>query len=323
MQAKENILFKDLLGQSLATAFLSAALEKNKIAPAYIFSGPEGVGRKRAAMRFLEGILNDGQVDLIQRRRLENANHPDLLYVEPTYQYQGKLIPKSLALTEEINKRSTPQIRLEQIRDVSEFLGRIPLESSVGMVILESIETISETASNALLKTLEEPSNGILILLSSRPDCLLSTIRSRCQNIPFLPLSQSNSKTALITTLSSNGEEISQAINQPELLNLANGSPGALYKHIKIWETIPEELWTNLHKLPNNPLDGLHLAKEITESLDVEQQLWLIDWLEENIWIKQKNPIRLKRLEKLRSHLVGYVQPRIAWEVAILELIKC
>ena len=76
-----SALFGDLIGQPLAVDLLSAALAQERVAPAYLFAGPEGVGRQLAAVRFLEGLLADGQPSARERRRLLERNHPDLLWV--------------------------------------------------------------------------------------------------------------------------------------------------------------------------------------------------------------------------------------------------
>ena len=60
------------------------------------------------------------------------------------------------------------------------------------MVLIDGVDAMAEKAANALLKTLEEPGNGLLVLISERPERLLSTIRSRCQQIPFFRLSNEN-----------------------------------------------------------------------------------------------------------------------------------
>ncbi|NDD46248.1 MAG: DNA polymerase III subunit delta', partial [Synechococcaceae bacterium WB9_4xB_025] len=104
-------LFSDLVGQPLAVALLQAALERDRVAPAYLFSGPEGVGRKLAALRFLEGVLADGRSDQRQRRRLETRNHPDLLWVEPTYSDKGQLVPASKAAEAGVSRKAPPQLR--------------------------------------------------------------------------------------------------------------------------------------------------------------------------------------------------------------------
>ena len=133
-------LFKNIVGQNHAISILLAAIEKNRIAPAYLFQGPEGVGKKIIARRFLEGLLNHGEPDLKKRLRLENKNHPDLLWIEPTYIKDGKLIPISQS-DDSFNQKSLPQIRLEQIKEIKKFLSKKTLEAPLGMVIVESIES--------------------------------------------------------------------------------------------------------------------------------------------------------------------------------------
>ena len=64
----------------------------------------------------------------------------------------------------------------------------------------------------------------------------------------------------------------------------------------------------------------MQLAKEITEELNIEQQLWFIDFEQNRIWMKEKNSNIVKKLEELRKQLLNYVQPRIAWEVTLLEI---
>ena len=113
-----SALFEDLIGQPLAVDLLSAALAQGRVAPAYLFAGPEGVGRQLAAVRFFEGLLADGQPSVRERRRLLERNHPDLLWVEPTYQHQGRLLTRAEAEEAGLSRRTPPQLRLEQIRDV-------------------------------------------------------------------------------------------------------------------------------------------------------------------------------------------------------------
>jgi DNA polymerase-3 subunit delta' len=71
---------------------------------------------------------------------------------------------------------------------------------------------------------------------------------------------------------------------------------------------------------PGEPLSALALARDLTEALDVEQQLWLLGWWQLWLWRRRPNPKLQLRLERLRSQLRAYVQPRLAWEVALIEL---
>ena len=311
-------LFEDLLGQTRAVALLEASLVKGRLAPAYLFAGPDGVGRRLAALRFLEGVLAGPKGDAGIRRRLQEGNHPDLLWVEPTYQDKGQLVPASKAEELGLARRAAPQLRLEQIRDVSRFLSRRAVEARGCVVVLEHAEAMAEGAANALLKTLEEPGEGLLILIAATPEQLLTTIRSRCQQIPFTRLSSEQ----LAVVLERCGEPAPTA-DPPELLELAAGSPGALLRCRQAWADLPEGLAARLLDLAvaAEPLQALALARDLAEALDAEQQLWLLGWWQLALWRRQAPAVaQLQRLERLRSQLGAYVQPRLAWEVALLEL---
>ena len=325
-------LFADLLGQPRAVALLAAALERRRLAPAYLFAGPDGVGRRLAARRFLEGVLTGGaRPDPALRRRLAQGNHPDVLWVEPTYNHQNQLVPVSAALAQGLARRAPPQLRLEQIREVSRFLGRRPVEGERCLVVLEAAERMAEPAANALLKTLEEPGGGLLVLICAAPEQLLSTIRSRCQPVPFSRLSPELLQRVLAELPPAPGDadapgaaEPELPAEPPELLELAAGSPGALLAHRSQWRALPVGLAERLLNLAADPLEALALARDLCEALDAEQQLWLLDWWQLALWRRQKplRPAPLRRLERLRAHLRAFVQPRLAWEVALLELAR-
>jgi DNA polymerase-3 subunit delta' len=310
-----SALFDGLVGQPLAVDLLEAALQQKRLAPAYLFAGPEGVGRRLAALRFLEGVLSEGVGCERARRRLEDRNHPDLVWIEPTFQHQGRLLTRDEAVEAGVNRRTPPQLRLEQIRGVRRALGRQPVESPRGMVVIESTEAMAEAAANALLKTLEEPGHGLLILLTAAPERLLSTIRSRCQLIRFVRLGLPSVAEVLRRL---------DAVEQdpPELLAMAAGSPGAVLEHRSRWSALPTELMPRLRHLPNEPMHALALARDVCEALDGEQQLWLINWWQQVLWTSSVDVDSLKRLEILRRHLLSFVQPRLAWEVALLDLTK-
>ena len=310
-----SALFDGLVGQPLAVDLLEAALQQKRLAPAYLFAGPEGVGRRLAALRFLEGVLSEGVGCERARRRLEDRNHPDLVWIEPTFQHQGRLLTSDEAVEAGVNRRTPPQLRLEQIRGVRRALGRQPVESPRGMVVIESTEAMAEAAANALLKTLEEPGHGLLILLTAAPERLLSTIRSRCQLIRFVRLDRPSVAEVLRRL---------DAVEQdpPELLAMAAGSPGAVLEHRNRWAALPTELIPRLRHLPNEPMPALALARDVCEALDGEQQLWLINWWQQALWTSSRDVESLKRLETLRRHLLSFVQPRLAWEVALLDLTK-
>lgn len=319
----DDPLFTDLVGHSLAVRLLRAALTSGRLAPAYLFAGPEGVGRRLAARRFLEGVISGGSGDPVLRRRLAEGNLADLLWQEPTFLHQGQVVPASQAEAQGVSQRTPPQIRLEQVREVTRFLSRRPIESPRPLVVIEAAEAMAEAAANALLKTLEEPGDGLLILISSAPERLLVTIRSRCQWIPFPPLTAAEMDRVLSRAEGTAASEGTTTREDPaELLALAGGSPGALLAHRRQWQRLPEGLADRLWQRSTNPLEALELAREISENLDGEQQLWLLQWWQNALWRRHRTPQPLARLEVLRKHLLSHVQPRLAWEVTLLDLAR-
>ena len=313
-------IFERICGQELAIQILISAISKEHLAPAYLFSGPEGVGRKKTAKVFIQAILDKNINKPDTTRKIESNNHPDLLWIEPSYMSQGKSISQSEAKLENISIKSPPQIRLNQIKGIIEFLGKQPLESERSIVIIEDIERMNESASNALLKTLEEPNNGLFILITERPEKLLSTIRSRCQVVPFLRLNDKN-LNQIIQTL-----EVDHSIHQipteriQELISFSDGSPGKYLSNIKYWVNISTALKDRLEIKLDNKVEILKLAKKITDELNIEQQLWLINFQQKIIWDNENNTNIVKKLEELRNQLLAYVQPRLAWEVTLLDL---
>tara|TARA_B100001250_G_scaffold32756_1_gene26708 strand:- start:216 stop:1175 length:960 start_codon:yes stop_codon:yes gene_type:complete len=312
--------FQNIYGQDLAIEILKSAILKEHISTAYLFSGPEGVGRKKTAKVFIKAILDKNHDKKSTKRKIENNNHPDLLWIEPSYIVQGKSISQGKARTESISMKSPPQIRLNQIKEIIEFLSKKPFESERSIVIIEDIERINESASNALLKTLEETNSGLFILITQRPEKLLSTIRSRCQIVPFVRLND-NQVNKIIKKL-----EVVQEINDiprekiRELISFSYGSPGRYLINIQYWLSISTPLRQKLEIRLTNQIELLQLAREITDELNIEQQLWLIDFQQNIAWVNQNNSKLVRQLEELRKQLLKYVQPRLAWEITLLDM---
>ena len=312
--------FKNIYGQDLAIEILTSAISKQHIAPAYLFSGPEGVGKRKTAKVFINAILDRNFDKESTKRKIESNNHPDLLWIEPSYIVQGKSISQTRARSESVSMKSPPKIRLNQIKEIIEFLSKKPFESERSIVIIEDIERINESASNALLKTLEDTNTGLFILITQRPEKLLSTIRSRCQIVPFIRLND-NYVNKIIQKLEVT-EEIGDITNEKikELIDFSHGSPGRYLINLQFWLGISSSLRQKLEIKFDNQIELLKLAKEITDELNIEQQLWLVDFEQNRAWIKKNNSNIVKKLEDLRKQLLNYVQPRLAWEVALLEI---
>ena len=312
--------FKNIYGQDLAIEILTSSISKKHIAPAYLFSGPEGVGKRKTAKVFINAIFDRNFDKESTKRKIESNNHPDLLWIEPSYIVQGKSISQTKARSESVSMKSPPQIRLNQIKEIIEFLSKEPFESEKSIVIIEDIERINESASNALLKTLEDTNTGLFILITQRPEKLLSTIRSRCQIVPFIRLNDNQVKKIIGKT-----EFVQEIDDLPsekikELIDFSHGSPGRYLINLQFWLGISSSLRQKLEIKFDNQIELLKLAKEITDELNIEQQLWLVDFEQNRVWIKKNNSNIVKKLEDLRKQLLNYVQPRLAWEVTLLEI---
>ena len=309
--------FAPLVGQERAIALLEGAVARNRIAPAYLFTGSPGVGRSLAAKAFIEllfctNVPADKQVSI--QKRLRQGNHPDLLWVEPTYLHNGIRLSATEAAEKNLKRKAPPQIRLEQIREITEFLSRSTLEASRKVVVLEQAETMAEAAANGLLKTLEEPGQATLILIAPSVESLLPTLVSRCQRIPFYRLSQDDLEVVLRRT----GHE--KILNEPSVLAIAQGSPGEAIASFEQLQAIPEELLKELTKLPKTTRKALELAQKVDKALDTEAQLWLLDYLQHSYWQSFLSPSIIQQLEQARTYLLSYAQPRLVWEVTLLAL---
>ena len=308
--------FAPVVGQNQAVELLKQAVAKNRIAPAYLFVGSSGVGRSLTAQCFLELLFTQNHQDTtIIKSKIAKRNHPDLLWVQPSYQYQGKLLTASEASEKGLKRKAPPIIRLEQIREITNFLSRPPLEASRNVVVLEQAETMAESAANALLKTLEEPGKATLILIAPTPDSLLTTLVSRCQKIPFYCLDTASMSQVL--RLSGNGE----ILNYPTVLNLAAGSPGKAIEAYEQMQNIPLDLLSSCTQVPQNYRSALELAKQVDKALDNEAQLWLVDYLQQVYWQNLRQPNIIQQLEKSRKSLLSYAQPRLVWECMFLFLV--
>ncbi|MBW4512112.1 MAG: DNA polymerase III subunit delta' [Scytonematopsis contorta HA4267-MV1] len=305
-----NEAFATLVGQTQAIELLTQAVKQDRIAPAYLFMGADGVGRSLAARCFVQLLFNCNE------SRITSGNHPDLLRVQPTYQHQGKILTPEEAQEKGLKRKAPPIIRLEQVREITDFLSRPPLSAPRHVVIVDGAETMAESAANALLKTLEEPGRATLILIAPSPESILTTLVSRCQKIPFYRLDTAG----MAQVLQRAGHE--NILQHPTVLNIAAGSPGEAIASFEQMQAISPELLQSVTKVPATPRSALELAKQIDKALDTEAQLWLIDYLQQSYWLNFYQGDIVQALEQARKFLLCYAQPRLVWECTLLKIQK-
>ncbi|MBT0662994.1 DNA polymerase III subunit delta' [Geobacter pelophilus] len=193
--------FDEIVGHEQITGILERALSAGRIAHAYMFTGPEGCGKRKTAVALIEALYckdSCGCGKCPACSRVLSLQHPDLHIMEPDGAF----------------------IKIDQVRQLQRELSLRPYEAPFKSCIIEAADRFHQAAGNALLKTLEEPpGNALIILLTSNPEAVLQTIRSRCQMLNFRNLSEE----AVTQILTGKGVD-------PEAAHLAaclsGGSPG-------------------------------------------------------------------------------------------------
>ncbi|ERN42740.1 DNA polymerase III, gamma/tau subunit [Rubidibacter lacunae KORDI 51-2] len=314
-------VFAEILGQERAVELLSTASVRDRIAPAYLFVGPAGIGKRLAADSFAGALLASGDVAIAPERL---SSHPDFIRLQPTYREQGKLLTAVEATAVGLKRKAPPQIRIEQIRSLARMFAQPPLTAPRAVAVVEEAQTMAEAPANALLKTLEEPGRATIILLAPSADALLPTLVSRCQSIPFQRLSA----TDMASVLRRCGR--ADILEQPTLLAIAQGSPGDALQGDKQLQSVSPDLLQAAIELPHRAAGpqaiaaALDLAKAIASALDVPAQLWLTDYLMHCYWQQVLEGTTaqssLAHLEDARKALLAYAQPRLVWEVLLMQL---
>lgn len=211
MAADMHLCFTQLLGQEKAKRFLLRSFAADRIPHAYIFKGPDGVGKKLFARGVAMAVNCRDNASVgacghcVSCRKYHSMNHPDFLVIQP----------------------EKGVIKIDQIRRMSLELSYPPYESEMRVVVLEDVHTMRREAANSLLKTLEEPPQGnLLILTAESSQEVLATLSSRCQVVPFFHLSQ-NETVALLVQQGVDPEAA------PLLARLSEGSPGVALRFEK------------------------------------------------------------------------------------------
>jgi DNA polymerase III subunit delta' len=183
-------MFSSVFGHRRLLALLSRAIARDTLPPALLLAGPPGVGKRRVAMAIARAIncLEPRSTEAFERdacgkctacRRIERGVHPDVIVIEPG---------------------ENGSIKIEAVRDVIDRAGYRPFEGRRRVVVIDDAEALVPAAQNALLKTLEEmPAASIFVLVSSIPDALLPTVRSRCPRLRFGSLSAVEVAQALVS----------------------------------------------------------------------------------------------------------------------------
>lgn len=164
--------FEEIVGQEHIVKTLQNALNSNKIAHAYLFTGPRGTGKTSMARLFAKSLnCEEGFGHICNHcdncKSITEGNHPDIVELD-----------------------AASNSRVEEIRNIIDRVNFAPIKGKYKVYIIDEVHMLSNSAFNALLKTLEEPpENVVFILATTEPHKVLPTIVSRCQRFDFTRIS--------------------------------------------------------------------------------------------------------------------------------------
>lgn len=284
LQPYENGCF---VGQGAVDARFLAGAKAGRLHHAWLLCGPVGVGKASFAFRIaraftelnaglplpdMEALVASSKVDNPVFRRIASGGHPNILHLR---------IP-----LDEKTKKFKTQLTVDEVRRSVGFFGSTAGESGWRVAIVDSADQMTISAANALLKILEEPPERTLFfLLSSQPGRLLPTIRSRCQQLDFKPLSYTNLTTAL--SVASNGEALNVDSLQHYSAHLG-GSVRRAYQFLaNDMASMVDECKSLLASQPNYNMAALHgFADQLAMRGSDDKYHFFIDFMED--YISQK-----------------------------------
>jgi DNA polymerase-3 subunit delta' len=275
----------DVRGHDRVRSILSRALARERLPPALLFAGPEGVGKKRLALAVAQTALCEKaaaaepcgscracrrvsaalEPDRLEALRQEADRHPDEDVWRNFRLHPDLVLAEGWWLTKTGRPRPEPEIRVGQVRDLIAEISGAPFEARRRVFVLDDAHSMNEAAQNALLKSLEEPPpRSHVILISAAPLGLVQTIRSRCQLVRFGPLTRSAVAAHLAER---RGVPEEEALKQAAL---AGGSLGAaLTLEAESYRPMREGLVDLLERVGSlDPLGRMQAAERLEQAED-------------------------------------------------------
>lgn len=213
---------RDIVGQDRALKILFGTLKRDRVPSSILLSGDSGIGKRLVALNYAKAIncLQPVNFDCCDKcmscKKIDYDNHPDVLIVTL------ENMEDKLGLEKRESKDdSRYEIPIGAIRRIEEIISLKPNEGKKKVIIIDDADTMNINAANAFLKTLEEPpEDSLILLISPNPDRLPDTIRSRCINVRFYPLSANKCREVILKNVKCKQEDLEF------LLNLSMGRPG-------------------------------------------------------------------------------------------------
>lgn len=244
--------FKNILNQEKAQEILLGQLKSKRLPHAFLFLGPDGVGRRMTALELAKALNchehegNDPCDHCLACQKIDKGIHPDVQLID--FAWQAKLENK------DADKQKI--IKINTIRALQHEISLKPVEGKWKIFIIEPAEKITLDAANCLLKTLEEPPAWtILILLAKHRENLPATVVSRTQIVTFRPLPERTVVTYLTSRLGCTPQRAAE---------VAHLSEGSL--------SVAIELAREKAVLAGSPWQEIKEGLPVDELLDLSQQ---------------------------------------------------
>lgn len=222
-------------GHTGATRLLSRSYESGRLAHAYLITGPDKVGKRTLAIDIACMVNSEAVVDMFgeapnidlaashQADRIRRGIHSDVRVIDPETESSDE--QKKNSGSDESGgegRRSRMGIRIGHIKDLIQASATAPFEGLKKVFIIDNADRMNSEAANALLKTLEEPSDDVLIILlaPSVESVRQETVVSRCQRIDLRPVDAGVIESELIERYEA-GEDVARSLSR-----LARGCPG-------------------------------------------------------------------------------------------------
>ena len=301
--------FEEVIGQEKTIRTLRNALIQGTFPHAYLFYGSRGVGKYKVAISFAKAILcGRREADFCGTcsacRRIEEGNHPDVLFVRPGVTKQGEGW---------YYDPDNGTIQIGQVRDVQRWISVRSFEGGYKIAIFEGAERMNSPAANALLKVLEEPPlETLLILISPTKTQLPPTMTSRCQKIYFPPLSKEALQRVLEHSLEGSREEGMSSL----MVALAEGSVGKAMSMDMEWVHVERRRWIEkLISVEEGRSKGEIplIAEEISSSDRVQEILDTFRaWYRDVLVFKETREVSRLLNEDMKDRIVDLAERRTA-----------
>ena len=208
-----------LVSHAEAASALATAWNSERLAHAWMLTGPPGIGKATLAWQFVRFVAARGETQG-EGPLSTDPQHPDVRRVIAGAHPDFRLVRRSL--NSRPPHRLRGEISVEDVRAVGQFLQHTAAMGGWRTVIVDSADAMNTNAQNALLKILEEPPpRTLLLLVCHAPSRLLPTVRSRCRTLHLRPLAE-DQVGAIIAQQKPDLEEAERQL----LARLADGAPG-------------------------------------------------------------------------------------------------